>query len=347
MLDDLKYIHEKDTADALGIAEKQGDQLRQEFILPDDTSFGDVHNIVYAGMGGSALAAQYLKTWPALPAPFEIIRDYDIPAYVGGNTLFIAASYSGNTEETLHAVAQAEAKGACIAIIAGGGKLQEYAQSHGRPFIRLPKAAQPRYAVLYNLKALLAILAQAGIIDAAARQVELGRAAAFLDNATKAWLPTVPTAQNQAKQLAQELLGKSVVIYGGPKMYPAAYKWKISINENAKQVSWVNQIPEFSHNEFIGWSVQPVDKPYAVVDLRSSLEHPGVQKRFDVTARLLSGMRPESLVVEAQGDTVLEHMLWLVAFGDFVSLYLALLNGLNPAPVDLVEKFKKVMAATA
>jgi glucose/mannose-6-phosphate isomerase len=343
MLVDLKYIHEKDTADALGIAEKQGDQLRHEFALPDGTSFSAVHNIVYAGMGGSALAAQYVKTWPALPVPFDIVRDYDIPAYVGSNTLFIAASYSGNTEETLQAITQAEAKGAQIVVIAGGGTLQEYAAAHDRPFIQLPKAAQPRYAVLYNLKALLAILASAGLVQADELRPSLARAAAFLDTSTTAWLPTVPASQNPAKQLAQELMGKSVVVYAGPKMYPAAYKWKISVNENAKQVAWVSQIPEFSHNEFLGWSVQPVDKPYAVVDLRSSLEHPRVQKRFTVTARMLSGMRPEPFVVQAEGENELEQLLWLVAFGDFVTLYLALLNGLNPAPVDLVEKFKKVM----
>jgi glucose/mannose-6-phosphate isomerase len=344
MLDDLKYIHEKDTADALGIAEKQGDQLRYDFRLSDDTTFGSVDNIVYAGMGGSALAAQYLKTWPALPEPFEIVRDYDIPGYINKDTLFIAASYSGNTEETLYAVAQAAAKGAQIAIIAGGGKLQEYAEAHHCPFIQLPKAAQPRYAVLYNFKALLVILGKAGVVNESEVQVNLDRAVAFLDESTRAWLPTIPAAQNPAKQLAQELMGKSVVVYGGPKMYPAAYKWKISINENAKQIAWVGQIPEFSHNEFIGWSNQPVDKPYAVIDLRSNLEHPGVQKRFDITARLLSGMRPEPFVVQAQGSDTLEHLLWLVAFGDFVSLYLALLSGLNPAPVDLVEKFKKVLA---
>lgn len=344
MLDDLKYIHEKDTADALGIAQKQGNQLRHEFSLPAGTSFGDVDNIVYAGMGGSALAAQYVKTWPPLPKPFEIVRDYTIPSYVGDRTLFIAASYSGNTEETLQAVTEAAEKGAHIAIIAGGGKLQAFAEARSLPFVQLPEAGQPRYAVLYNLKALLTILEAAGIVRAEAVRSDIERAADFLDTSIASWLPEVPTARNPAKQLAQELMGKSVVVYAGPKMYPAAYKWKISVNENAKQVAWVNQLPEFSHNEFLGWSVQPVDKPYAVVDLRSNLEHPRVQKRFEVTARMLSGMRPDPLVVQAQGNDVLEQLLWLVAYGDFVTLYLALLNGLNPAPVELVERFKKVLA---
>ncbi|HUC89709.1 MAG TPA: bifunctional phosphoglucose/phosphomannose isomerase [Patescibacteria group bacterium] len=343
MLDDLKYIHDKDAVDALGIAAKEGDQLRAGLKLPEGVKFGNVYNIVFAGMGGSALPAQLIKTWPVLSEPFEIVRDYDIPAYVDGDTLFIASSYSGTTEETLSALAAAEAKGAQIAVIAGGGKLEEIAQQKGYPFIKLPQAAQPRYAVLYNFQGSLAILSRAGVIKDVDMDAELSKAADYLDRSTAAWLPTVPTASNPAKQLAHELMGKSIVVYGGPKMYPAAYKWKISMNENAKQVAWVNQIPEFNHNEFIGWSGQPVDKPYAVIDLRSNLEHPSVQKRFEVTARLLSGMRPEPNVVQVQGETLLEQLLWTVVYGDFVSLYLALLNGLNPAPVDLVEKFKKAL----
>jgi glucose/mannose-6-phosphate isomerase len=140
-------------------------------------------------------------------------------------------------------------------------------------------------------------------------------------------------------------MGKSAVVYSGPKMHPAAYKWKISFNENAKHVAWLGQLPEFNHNEFLGWSKQPTDKPYAVIDLRSNLEHPRVQKRFEVSARMLSGMRPEPHVVQAEGETVLEQLLWLIAYGDFVTLYLAVLNGVNPAPVELVEKFKRELNA--
>jgi glucose/mannose-6-phosphate isomerase len=137
---------------------------------------------------------------------------------------------------------------------------------------------------------LLDILSAAGLLAVDAH-AELAKVAAFLKTEVQSWLPTVPTATNPAKQLALEALGKSVVIYGGPKMFPAAYKWKISFNENAKQVAWAGQYPEFNHNEFIGWSKQPVDKPYLVIDLRSSLEHPQIQKRFELSARLRPGVR--------------------------------------------------------
>ncbi len=338
MLDDLKYIHEKDHEDALGIAERQCSQLTHDFgELPE---FKDVLNVVWAGMGGSALPAQIIKCWPALSVPLEIVRDYDMPGYVGKQTLVVVCSYSGNTEEATSALAQAEEKGAQIAVVASGGKLQELAAAKGHAFLLVPKAEQPRYAVFAMFKAGLDLLGKAGVVRVDDVAGELESAKQFLTESVKAWRADVPTANNPAKQMAQELLGKSLVVYAGPKLFAAAYKWKISCNENAKQVAWCNFIPEFNHNEFIGWSEQPRDKPYAVVDLRSNLEHPRTQKRFEVTERLLSGLRPAPHVVEVQGDTHLKQLLWAVTFGDFSTLYLGILNGLDPAPVELVEKFK-------
>jgi len=301
----------------------------------------DILNVVYAGMGGSGLAALFVPTWPKLDLPFEVVRNYDLPPYVGEKTLVIAASYSGNTEEALEALSQAESKGAQIAVIAGGGKLADIARKKGYPLAALPKVAQPRYAVFHNLKAIAVLFDQAGLLRADLG--ELDNAADFLEQEVKNWLPTVPTAKNAAKLLAQECIGRSVVVYAGPLLKPAAFKWKISINENAKQIAWWDEFPEFNHNEFLGWTKQPEQKPYTVIDLRSDLEHPRVIKRFDVTERLLSGMRPAAHVVQARGETALQHLLWTVNLGDFVAIYLALLNGQNPAPVDLIEKLKKEM----
>lgn len=342
MLDDLKYIHERDAQDALGIAEKQWQQLRQEYdvdFVPPEA----IQNVVVAGMGGSALAAQIALSWPGLDVPFEITRTYDIPTYVSESTLFVASSYSGNTEETLAALAQAEAKNAYIVVLSSSGKLAEIAEQKGYPLYRLPTDFQPRMAVFYNLAALVQALSTAGLVGKE-RVDELRTSAEWLKDQTSTWTAVVPAVKNPAKQLAQELMGKSPVVYAGPKLFPAAYKWKISFNENAKNVAWCNQLPEFNHNEFLGWTSHPVDKPYAVIDLRSSLEHERVQKRFEITDRLLSGKRPIAHVVDAQGDTLLRQLLWAITLGDYVSLYLALLNGLNPTPVDLIEKLKGALA---
>lgn len=341
MLDDLKYIHEKDAQDALGIAEKQWQQLQVTFdIAPIEGTF---ENIVHSGMGGSALWALVSLSWPGYKVPFDVCRNYDIPAYVSDKTLFIASSYSGNTEETLAGLQVAEAQGARIAVIASGGKLADIAEEKGYPLARLPKFEQPRFALLAGYKALITIMEKAQLVTADQAEKTIHEASDYLKETIQAWVPTVPTKDNQAKSLALELMGKSPVIYAGPKLYPAAYKWKISFNENAKNLAWCNQLPELNHNEFNGWVSHPIDKPYAVIDIRSHFEHERVQKRFEVTERLLSGRRPAPHVVKAQGNTLLEQLLWSIALGDFVSIYLALLNGLNPTPVEYVEKLKKAL----
>ena len=341
ILDDLARIHQQDTQDVLGIVSKQTEQLAYDFALPpmDFTP----QNIVYAAMGGSALVADLALSWPGCNVPLEIVRDYNLPMYVGSRTLVIVASYSGTSEETLSAMAQAEEKGAHIAVISAGGAMAERARQKGYPLAVMPPLAQSRYATLYNFKALLDILAACGVVDAVAVGQGLATATDHVNEAIAHWLPEMPTKQNTAKQLALELMGKSVVIYAGAMLAPAARKWKISINENAKQVAWWNHLPEMNHNEFTGWTAQPHDKPYAVVELRSALEHERTQKRFVVTERLLSGMRPAPEVVEVSGTTLPEQLLWAFAFGDFVSVYLALLNGQDPAPVSHVTKLKQHM----
>lgn len=341
MLDDLKMLHERDAQDALGIAEKQWQQLLQQFEVDLHPPSQPINNVVFGGMGGSALGALIAQSWPGFNKPFEISRNYELPNYVDNNTLFFASSYSGNTEETISALQAAEDCHAGIIVITSGGKLAKIAQVEGYPLLLLPSGLQPRHAVLYSLKALLSVTDALGLSTGAADQ--LATKADFLQQAINAWIPVIPTAKNFAKQIALEVIGKSVVVYSGPKLWPAAYKWKISFNENAKHVAWANQYPEFNHNEFIGWTKQPVDKPYAVIDLRSSLEHPRIQKRFEVSEQLLSGLRPHPIVVEAQGQDLLEQLLWTIALGDFVSVYTALLSNINPTPVDLIEKFKKAL----
>jgi len=342
VLDDLKMIHGRDGQDMLGLAEKQTMQLTYEFELKGSIRPEDIQNVVYNAMGGSALPALFAQSWPGSNVPLELVRGYDLPAYVGNKTLFIASSFSGNTEETLSALVQAEDKGAQIAVITNGGELQRIAEEKGYLLALLPQSFS-RLSLLYNFRALLQILEKAAVLQDDFRP-QLKQAANTLEEAVAVWRPDVRTVKNPAKQIAQELIGKSIVVYSGPRMYAAAYKWKINCNESAKQVAWVNQYPELNHNELTGWSKQPTAKPYAVIELRSSLEHPRVQKRFEVTERLLSGMRPAPIGINVEGETLLEQLLWAALLGDFVGVYLALLNGLDPAPLPLVDTFKHALA---
>ncbi len=339
MLDDLKMIHERDAQDALGVSGRQWQQLGYEFVLPESFRPDHIYNVVCAGMGGSAASAMMARTWLQIGEPFEIVRDYDIPAYADQDTLCIVVSYSGNTEESISALAQAEAKGAQIAVIAKGGKLQEFAAKKGLAFLQIPDAGQSKYSLWYMLKAIVTVFEACKLTEGKAAEMA-GRQEWLRDQLDK-WRPDRATAHNEAKQIALELAGKSVVVYAGPKLAPVASKWKISFNENAKQVAWWSQYPEMNHNEFIGWTKQPVHKPYAIIDLRSDLEHERVRKRFEVSERLLSGIRPAPIIVRPAGDTLLQQMLYTVALGDFVSTYLALLGGVNPSSGDIVEKLKK------
>ena len=155
----------------------------------------------------------------------------------------------------------------------------------------------------------------------------------------------MPTTHNYAKQLALIAVGKTPVFYGGELTAPVAYKWKISWNENAKNVAFWNQYPEFNHNEVLGWTSHPVDKPFVVFDLVSDLENPRILKRFELSDKLLSGMRPKANTIHLAGDTLMKQVLWGCILADFVSIYVAILNNVDPTQVDLIEKFKQKLAA--
>lgn len=342
MLDDLKMIHERDGQDALGMAERQWRQLEHDYVMPEGFQPKPVGNVIYSAMGGSALAAAVAKRWLNIDRPFEIVREYDLPASAGADTLCIVASYSGNTEESIESLRQAVSRGAQVVVVATGGTLQEMAEAHGLPFLQVPKVANMRYPIWYMLKAIATVFDAYGITEG--KTAELLSQQLWFRDQLGSWRPESATSQNGAKRTALELAGKSVVVYAGPQLASAAYKWKISINENAKQLAWCNEYPEFNHNEFIGWTKQPVAKPYAIIELRSQLEHERVQRRFEVSERLLSGLRPAPLIIQPEGESLLQQVMYSFGLGDFVSVYLALLNGINPTPLELVDTLKKELS---
>lgn len=342
MLDDLNVINQRDPQGALQVAALQYNQARfAADISNGEHDHREITRVVVSGMGGSALAALVVKSWlkNRLSVPFEIIRTYSLPHYVDANTLVIASSYSGNTEETLSGLHEANERGAQTAIIAAGGELITTAQANDIAHVLLPADLQPRMAVINNLRALVALLVHFTVVDSSLFE-EIENEAEWLESETAQWAVDVSTDKNYAKQLALHAVGKTPVFYAGNLMAPVAYKWKISWNENAKNVAFWNELPEFNHNEFIGWTSHPIEKPFAIFDLVSNLEHPQILKRFEVSDRLLSGQRPKSTVVNLAGNTVIAQMLWASILADFVSVYVAILNGVDPTPVPLIEKFK-------
>ncbi len=346
MLDDANVIKQRDTSGALSVAENLYTQASFAVELQETDHDGrTIQQIVVAGMGGSALAADLVKVLLAteLTVPFEVVKGYALPAYATENTLVIASSHSGNTEETVACMNEAIERGCQMAAIATGGKVEEIATSHQIMFGRIPHDTQPRMGMIYNLRVLLKILDTFGL-GGKATYDELDGAASWLQQESDLWVKEVPTEHNYAKQLALQAVGKTPVFYGGSLMAPVAYKWKISWNENAKNVAFWNYLPEFNHNEFLGWTSHPVEKPFAVFDLVSELENPRILQRFALSDQLLSGMRPKSTVVPIAGDTLLKQMVWGCILADFVSIYVAILNNVDPTQVNLIEKFKKELA---
>lgn len=346
MLDDDNVLDQRDPHRGLAVAAEEIDQVLYDAVIVDEEHDGRaLHRIIYAGMGGSALAASVVSRWLAdtLPMPFELVRGYDLPVYVDPHTLVIVASYSGNTEESLSALQQARERGAQLAIIASGGALIDAATGDQIAHIQLPPGLQPRMTVLYFLRAITKLLAHFGCTDLSLYE---SIAATHREVAphVREWGRAVPTEHNYAKQLALLAVGKTPIFYGGHLTAPVAYKWKISWNENAKNVAYCNEYPEANHNEFLGWTSHPIEKPFAIFDLVSNYEHERIKLRFQLTDRLLSGMRPKSNVIDLVGSTLIAQLVWGCILADYASMYTAILNGVDPVPVDIIEKLKVELA---
>lgn len=346
MLDDRNVLKQRDPEGSLEFIANLYQSLDwQPEVLAPEHDNRKITNIVVAGMGGSALAAELIRVVARqdLDVPFEIIKGYSLPKYVDEHTLVIAVSHSGNTEETLECYARARLCGSQVAVVTSGGKLAEIAGQDNVVHIIVPAGAQPRMSIFHHLLAELSLLEHFGIVGRKYRS-ELAEARDWLRDESVNWHQEVPVQDNLAKQIALVAAGKTPVIYGGEITAPFAYKWKISWNENAKNIAFCNQYPEASHNEFIGWSSHPVDKPYVIFDLRSRLERPRLWERMELTDRLLSGMRPKAYAIELAGENYWQQAIWACTLADAASCYAAVLNGVNPTPVELVEKFKQALS---
>jgi glucose/mannose-6-phosphate isomerase len=346
MLDDENELKQHDAWQDLELASLECEQVKFETVINNgDHDNRLISSIVVAGMGGSALAAAFIKTWlkSELKAPFEVVRSYDLPESVNTGTLVIASSYSGNTEETVSCLAQAKAKGAQIAIIASGGNLIDQANVGQIANIVLPTGHQPRMAMIAQLRSIIAILEHFGL-TATGKLDEIASKYDWLKSECAKWSSEVPTSSNYAKQLASQALGKTAVFFCGTFSYPVAYKWKTCWNETAKNLAFLCEFPEFNHNEILGWTSHPIEKPFAIFDIISNLEHPQILKRFEISDRLLSGQRPKSTVINLAGNSAIEQLLWGSILADFASIYLAALNGISPMSVELIEKLKKELA---
>ncbi len=334
MLDDLKMIHQRDGQDMLGVAEKQWQQLTYQFAAPETYASGLIGNIVYCGLGGSVQVANMARALLDIARPFEIVVGYELPIYVSANTLCII-SISKDTElQAREFITQAKAKESRVVLMVDATVAESFT-SDSLPVIVVPHHAIAELTQWYAFNALLCVLASSQLTTYSSQA--LFEQSEWLQRQLAGWRPDVPTAANEAKRIALELMGKSVVIYSGPQLGAAAWRWKSSINMLAKQVAWCGQYPAVAYDEFAGWSKQPVHKPYAIIDIRSDLDDARIQRQFREAEKALSGRRPSPTIVVPVGNTVLQQLLYSACLGDFVAIYLALLGGINPAPAKVIN----------
>ncbi len=312
------------------------DQMRQAVEIGSKATFtqpeNEIRNVCLIGLGGSAFGGEVAKNYISgeCPVPFEIVRDYTIPGYVSKHTLLIASSYSGNTEETLAALALAIPRGPKIICVTSGGKVLETARANGYDHIVLPGGYPPRTAAGFSIIQQLFVLKGMGLIK-------------NFDKALAEAISLVASfdSHEDAKLIADQLQKRIPVLYSSPAFESIAIRWRQQIEENSKQIAFHHVIPEMNHNELVGWK-NPAEllEDTVVVILRSKFDHPRNAIRMDISRELMGEYADGVIEVMAEGKTHLAQLFFLLHLGDWVSYYLALLNNEEPTPVKVIDYLK-------
>jgi glucose/mannose-6-phosphate isomerase len=320
-------------------------QMAQKLEMPED--YARVNKVVILGMGGSAIGGDLLKSLagPQAKLPIIVQREYDLPGFVDSQTLVIASSYSGNTEETLTAFGQALKTEAKKLAMTTGGKLKDLAKGNNIPSFIFDYPTQPRVALPYSFLPLVATMQKLGLIDI---KSDISETIAALESLAEQINPKMPTPKNPAKQLADKLYGHLPVIYGSGITEGVARRWKGQVNENAKAWAFYEVFPELNHNSSAGYKLpEELTSRLVVVMLDSPLHSKQIKRRYQITNQLLKDAGVKCLQVELDGSDPLGQILSLVLLGDYTSGYLAMLNKINPTPVKAIEYLKEQLLKSA
>ncbi len=298
-------------------------------------------NIVVTGLGGSAIGGDLLRSYLSaeLPVPFVVNRHYFLPEFVGPESLVIVSSYSGNTEETLAAHEDAVRRRARVICMSSDGKTARLAARYHQTLVTLPKGYPPRAALGYSFFAPLVILARLKLIRS--RERDILETLDLLSR--KSRLLASPDRTNPALRLAMKLNGKLPVIYSSADRFDVVnLRWRGQIAENAKTLAFGHVLPEMNHNELVGWKVlTSVMKRIVVIMLRDAGDHPRVKLRMSLTENILRSYADDVIEIASEGKSLLARMFSLIYLGDWTSYYLAVLNRVNPTPVEVIDFLKK------
>lgn len=319
-----------------GFTRQLGDALKIGQSLDLVRPGSDIRNVVIAGMGGSGISANLVEslTWGRIPIPITVCKSYTIPQFVSPHTLFIASSYSGNTEETIAALNKALLKRAHCIVIASGGKILEIAREYNLFYIQLPLGwSSPRAMLGYNMISLLALLYHTNLIGAAFIK-ETENAMEYLDRSEKA-------IQTEAEIIARKLKGRLPVIYCDQRLHAMAVRFQQQLNENSKQLAHVNTFPEMNHNELTGWKFPENLLPMLqVIYLYSDHDHERVEKRMDICRDIFEKKSNSIIDIVGEGASLLEQYYYLIHLTDWISFYLAKENGIEADPIETVDYLK-------
>jgi glucose/mannose-6-phosphate isomerase len=299
--------------------------------------------LVVAGMGGSAIGGSLARAalGDRASRPIVLARGYELPAWSTPDTTVLCSSYSGNTEETLAVFEAAGALGARRVVATTGGKLADAARADGVPVVPLPGGFQPRAAVAYSFVVALEVAALCGASEHLHSEIDV--AAARAEGLVAEWGPD-GAPDCLPKAIARMLHGTIPQIAGAGLTAPVAYRWKTQINENAKTPCFWHELPELDHNELVGWEGAAELGRFSAVFLDDCDLHPRVRQRIDLTRGLIAGQAAGTHRIESIGTTPTERLVSLVLLGDLVSLYLAVLRGVDPTPVPTLEHLKGALA---
>lgn len=295
-----------------------------------------ISNVVITGLGGSGIGGTIVSKIVASYAstPIVINNDYTLPDFVSPETLVLACSYSGNTEETLSAFDIAIEKGAEVACLTSGGELKKRAEKLGLNLVIMPGGNPPRTTLGWSSPQIFAILEHYGIIDDRYRE--------SLDNVPVFLQDHQFEISTKAKLLAENIYTNTAVIYSDDAYEGIAIRMRQQINENSKALCWHHKFPEMNHNELVGWA-SGNDK-LAVVILRTSDDHPQTQKRMELCKGIFKRYTPNINEVFAKGDDQLTRSYYLIHFVDWVSSHLADMYGVDPVEVNVIDYLKGELA---
>ncbi|UCB57124.1 MAG: bifunctional phosphoglucose/phosphomannose isomerase [Candidatus Omnitrophota bacterium] len=347
-LDRIELIEKIDQRRMRDVIGEFPEHVTQAFALGKDFSlpahFADVKNIVFCGMGGSAIGAETLSFYlrKELELALYVNRDYTLPGFVDKDCLVILLSYSGNTEETLSAYKEARAKGAKIVVITSGGEAAALAEKEGHPCLLIPQGFPPRGALAFLCFPVLALFSRIGLIGD--KEKDVTETISLLEKLKNESLGIdVRSEVNPAKKLALRLFDKFCVIYAAAEHLSAVVtRWRGQLAENSKALSSSHLLPEMNHNEIVGWQhPHKLLKSFVALILRDKEDHPQVKKRIEINKEILQkeGMMLEE--VYSNGEGLLARTFSLIYTGDYVSFYLAILNKEDPTPVKRIDYLKK------